>query len=65
MGERTFSDLVMPGFGDGILRQFLDCGQAIRDFVAFMGSEYWKLHFADFFDLVCWYFAASKMARSI
>ncbi|WP_417274302.1 hypothetical protein [Celeribacter halophilus] len=63
LGGRRFSDIEISGFGDGILRQFLDCGEAIKDFVKFMKTPYWATHFADFFDLVLWYFASEKKAR--
>lgn len=65
LGEDSFSDIEITGFGDAILRQFLNCGEAVRDFVAFMKTPYWRTHFADFFDLIYWYFAAEKKLRSV
>jgi hypothetical protein len=65
LGEGKFSDIDIVGFGDAILRQFLNCGEAVRDFVAFMKTPYWRTHFADFFDLIYWYFAAEKKVRSV
>jgi len=65
LGEGQFSDVEIGGFGDSLLRQFLNCGEAVKDFVAFMKSPYWTTHFADFFDLIYWYFAAEKKARSV
>jgi hypothetical protein len=65
LGDDGFSDIQITGFGDGILRQFLSCGEAVKDFVAFMKTAYWRTHFGDFFDLIYWYFVAEKKARSI
>lgn len=65
LGDGQFSDIEIGGFGDAILRQFLNCGEAIRDFVAFMKTPYWKTHFAEFFDLIYWYFASEKKVRGI
>lgn len=64
LGEGQFSDIEIGGFGDAVLRQFLNCGEAVKDFVTFMKSPYWKTHFADFFDLIYWYFVSEKKARS-
>lgn len=64
LGDDTFSDIQITGFGDGILRQFLNCGEAVKDFIAFMKTPYWQTHFESFFDLIYWYFAAEKKARS-
>ena len=39
--------------------------EAVRDFVSFMRSSYWKTHFEDFIDLIYWYFASEKKVRVI
>lgn len=65
LGEANFADVHISGFGDAILRQFLNCGEAVRDFVKFMRGGYWQTHFADFFDLIYWYFAAEAKTRGI
>ena len=63
--DNKFSDVHITGFGDAILRQFLNCGEAVKDFIAFMKTPYWQTHFADFFDLIYWYFAAENRSRSV
>lgn len=63
--DGDFSGFEIPGFGDSILRQFLNCGEAIRDFTEFLKTQYWNVNFSGFFDLLYWYFAADKKSRAI
>jgi hypothetical protein len=51
---------IIPGFGDGILRQYLKCGLANRDFQQFMDSQYWLDNFSIFFERIYWYFVVDK-----
>ena len=60
-----FHEVSITGFGDGLLRQFLGCGEAVKDFVTFMRGRHWRFHFEDFFDLIYWYFASEKRTRII
>lgn len=59
----SFDELNIHGFGEAILRQFLNCGEAIKQFVKFVKTEYWAQHFHEFFDLVYWYFASEPKKR--
>ncbi|MCJ7871280.1 hypothetical protein [Phaeobacter sp. J2-8] len=65
LSDSQFSDIEIGGFGDAILRQFLNCGEAVKDFVSFMNTPYWKTHFANFFDLIYWYFASERKVRGV
>lgn len=59
-GEQSLDDLNISGFGDKILQQFLNCGAAVRDFVAHIATPDWTLHFAGFFEEILWYFVSDK-----
>lgn len=48
------------GFGPAILRRFLECHTAVRDFVLHMRSPEWENRFGDLFDTLYWYFVAEK-----
>lgn len=63
--EQSFYDLQISGFGDGILRQFLNCGAAVKEFVQFIKGEYWAEHFGMFFANIYWYFVAEKPRATV
>ncbi|WP_298905570.1 hypothetical protein [uncultured Aliiroseovarius sp.] len=50
----------VKGFGNGILRSFLDCNEAIKDFRDFIGRDCWKDHFESFAKETYEYFVAEK-----
>jgi len=62
---QSFDELDIEGFGDGILRQFLNCGAAVGEFVKFLKSGYWAEHFGTFFTDIYWYFVAEKPRATV
>ncbi|WP_417452256.1 hypothetical protein [Kiloniella sp.] len=51
----------VPGFGDAVIGQFLNSWEAKSAFHSFFRSNYWTLHFKEFFEQIYWYFVSNKI----
>lgn len=56
----NLDELGVEGFGNGILRQFLDCDIAVKSFVDQIGDQNWMAHFSGFFERLYWYVIADN-----
>lgn len=50
----------LPGFGSGIIPNFVQSGPAIADFLQHMNREPWKGHFYDFFRQIVFFLLSDK-----
>jgi hypothetical protein len=58
--NNVFEDIEIEGFGPSVLRQFLNCGEALSSFSKYIMSEIWKKEFYEFFDIIYWHFVACQ-----
>lgn len=68
--ESTFVDTLggeireVAGFGDALLKVFLESGPAVRDFHSTMKTDAWMAAYGVFFHRVCWFFAGGRCSRT-
>ncbi len=60
----TIERIHISGFGDRVVKTFLENPEALGDFHKFVRSHYWQSMFGAYFEELLWYFAAPEYARS-
>ena len=54
----------VKGFGDGVVKAFLSCPEALSGFHKFVRSDYWQFAFGNYFERLLWFFAAPNANRT-
>jgi hypothetical protein len=58
-----FEELKIQGYGNKVVRNFLNCPSALAAFHQFTRTEYWRHVFLDQLDHLLWFFASLKVNR--
>lgn len=58
--DEEIKNVNLSGFGQNILRQFLDSGPAMAEFAAYIKTPLWNQSFDGFYEEMLWFFAADK-----
>lgn len=61
--EAEFRELRVHGYGNRVVRNFLNCPTALAAFHRFTRTDYWRSVFLDQLDHLLWFFASLKVNR--
>lgn len=63
--DEVVENITINGFGQNILRQFLNSGPAMAEFAIHVKTQSWKLSFEGFYEEMLWYFAADRRISTL